>query len=135
MESFGRYIAAIMAITLLLGVFVQLGNTRLQRVRKVYAIELVREFVEKSTHQGEITLEEWELLNIRVQEVTDLFLLGISVGKGKDSGVSYYRMTYQDEIKEILYREGNYSLQTGDVLMIQIQEAKAGRYECIGKSV
>ncbi len=135
MESFGRYIAVIMAIGLLFMVPVQQENTKLQRIRKAYATELVREFVEESARQGEITLQEWELLCKRLQEGKCLFFLSISVGEGKDSGLSYYRMTYNDEIKEALFKEGRYPLRAGDILMIQVREAKTERYECIWKSV
>ncbi len=142
-ESFGRYIAVIMAITLLCVIPMQQGNIKLRRITKAYVTELVREFVETSAHQGEITLQEWERLHKKLQEGKCRFFLDISVGKRKDSGyreaswknISYYQMTYHEEIKERLLKEGNYTLQTGDILMLEIREAKAERYECIWKSV
>lgn len=143
MESFGRYIAVIMAIALVFVIPMQHGNARLQRIGKIYATELVREFVEESTHQGEITLQEWERLHKKLLEGKCRIFLDISVGKRKDSGyreeswknISYYQMTYHEEIKERLLKEGNYTLQTGDILMLEIRGAKAERYECIWKSV
>lgn len=137
MESFGRYIAVLIAITLLFVIPIQQGNNKLQRVRKMYVTELLREFVEESAHQSEITLQEWKLLCERLPKGQCQFFLRISVGERKDIGdhESYYRMTYDEEIKETLFEEGCYPLRTGDILMLQVREAKAGRYECIWKSV
>ncbi len=137
MESFGRYIAVIMAIGLLFVVPAQQGNVRMQRIRKVYATELVHGFVEKSARRGEITLQEWELLYKRLQEGKCLLFLTVSVGEERDSGynISYYRMTYHDEIKEILFKEGRYPLRTGDILMLEMRGTKADWYECVWQSV
>ena len=143
MENFGRYVAVIMVFSVLFALPLQYGSTSLRRIRKEYVIELIREFGEISACRGEITLQEWETLQQKLQRGNGLLFLNISIGEERKSeyqeglwkDTSHYRMTYNDAIIEILLKEGRYPMQTNDILMLQVREGTTVTYECSWKSV
>lgn len=119
-DIFGRFVAVVVAITLLCTVI--LGNIRIRIVKteNLYIREYMKQFCEQMARAGEIRQKDWERVVQDINRSTQ-YNAELLIGRYSASGTGGYMVvTYGDELETRLSQDGVYRLERGDVVMYRL---------------
>lgn len=128
MESFGRYAAVALVVAFAFILLITGQAEKTGKFFRMYIREKGEAFIEKTEREKVISITEWESFCKDVNRYGCLCVPEIIVGEVKkngDSGV-YYRMTYDNEIKEELQKSGSYLLKKGIFIIVKVYAEKGG---------
>lgn len=80
-EVFGRFIAVILLVAVFMFVTIGFINVKTEEAKETYAREVVEEFYEEITADGQITAEEWELFQAELARTGYLYETEICIGR------------------------------------------------------
>ena len=80
-DIFGRFIAVILLAAVFTFVCIGFINVKAEEAKEAYTREVVEEFYEKISKDGQITVEEWELFQAELARSGYLYETDICIGR------------------------------------------------------
>ena len=80
-DIFGRFIAVILLVAIFAFVCIGFINVKTEEAKETYTREVVEEFYEKISKDGQITVEEWELFQAELARSGYLCETDICIGR------------------------------------------------------
>lgn len=78
---FGRFIAVVLLLVLLIMLSLGVVIVKLEKARNTYSREVVESFFEDIMRDGDVTVEEWESMIAELDRAGVLYDIEVSVGR------------------------------------------------------